>query len=111
MGTPPAASDTAGETVELNVAEASEALGVPATSLRERIKRGTHPGRLGANGFYLAAVPVGALRASGIEVTPRGAGEIAGVKRGTIKKRCRDGVYPNARNDGLGWSIPVTDLL
>jgi hypothetical protein len=98
------------KTVELNVGEAADVLGLTTASLRERIKRGTHPGRVGANGFYLASVGVEDLRRSGVALSPRGAAEVEGVKPGTIKKRCRDGVYPNARNDGLGWSIPATDL-
>jgi hypothetical protein len=97
-------------TVELNVGEAAHALGLTAASLRERIKRGKHPGRVGTNGFYLASVRLEDLRRSGIALSPRGAAEVAGVKPGTIRKRCRDGAYPNARNDGLGWSIPAADL-
>ena len=99
------------ELVELNVGEAASVLGVPASSLRERIKRGAHPGRVTETGFYLAHIPPDKLRKSGVELSPRGAAEVLGLRPATIKKRCKAGRYPSARDDGLGWKVPASDLL
>ena len=111
---PPAPRPTvplAGTMVELNIAEAAALLGLSATTLRERIKRGTHPGRVGSNGLYLADISLAELKESGIELSPRGTAEVLGLKPSTIKKRCKEGRYPNARHDGLAWTIPVADVL
>jgi hypothetical protein len=104
-------ADESDETVELNVGEAAAALRVTPSTLRERIKRGTHPGRVGSNGLYLAEVSLAALRESGVHLSPRGAAEVVGLKPATVKKRCKEGRYPNARHDGLAWTILATDLL
>lgn len=98
-------------TVELNVSEAAPLLGLSAASLREKIKRGGHPGRRGDSGFYLAEISGRTLRESGAELSPAGAAEVLGLRPSTVKARCRGGRYPNARNDGLGWSIPASDIL
>jgi hypothetical protein len=95
----------------LNVSEAAPVLGLSTATLRERIKKGTHAGRLGATGFYLAEVSSTQLRESGLDLSPRGAAEVLRLSPGTIKNRCKQGRYPNARNDGLGWRIPAADLL
>jgi len=53
-GHEPRQATTAAETVELNVGEAAAALGLSPSTLRERIKRGKHPGRVGSNGLWAA---------------------------------------------------------
>lgn len=111
--TPPAptAPPAHEERVELNVGEAAPILGLSPSALRAQIKSGRHPGRLGATGFYLAELSKAQLRQSGAELSPRGAAEVLGLRPGTVKSHCRAGRYPNARNDGSGWVIPVADLL
>ncbi len=98
-------------TVELNLSEASDILDLTPATLRAGIREGRRPGRVRDNGFYLAEIPVSTLRAGGTELSARGAAEVLGLKPGTIKKRCKAGRYPNAQNDGLGWTIPVEDIL
>jgi len=105
---PPPADD---DLVELNVSEAGPILGLSPASLREKIKRGTHPGRVGSNGLYLAALRRSTLRESGAELSPRAVAEVLGLKPSTIKRRCKAGQYPNARNDDYAWKIPIGDVL
>jgi hypothetical protein len=97
--------------VELNVAEAAPVLGLRAERLREEIKRGVRPGRRSERGFYLARLPKPLLRDSGAELSLRGAGELLGLKAGTVRGRCRQGRYPNARHTSAGWRVPASDLL
>ena len=97
--------------VELNVGEASSILGISAAILRGQIKRGTASGRVGENGLYLASLPRATVLESGAGLTLRGAAEVLGLKPSTIRSRCKAGLYANARNDGLGWTIPAGDVL
>jgi hypothetical protein len=66
---PHAADGDETDRVELNVGEAALVLDISPATLRDRIKRGAHPGRLGENGFYLAEIPRAQLRASDIDLS------------------------------------------
>jgi hypothetical protein len=96
--------------VELNVAEAAPILGVSATQLREAIKRGERPGRRTEKGFYLATLDAEVVRASGAQLSLRGAGELVGLRPGTIRRHCKQGSYPGARHEG-GWTVPAGEVL
>jgi hypothetical protein len=51
------------------------------------------------------------VRESNIELSPRGAALALGVSPDTIKRRCKQGAYPGASNEGWGWRIPIDALL
>jgi hypothetical protein len=102
--------EVARASVELNVLEAAPVLGLSPGSLRGAIRRGTRPGRRTDNGRYLAELDPEQLCASGIELTPRGAAEVLALRPATIRRRCKEGRYPNARDEGGGWRIPASDL-
>lgn len=40
------------------------------------------------------------------------AGKMLGLAPSTVAKKCRDKVFPNARQDGYGspWQIPISDI-
>jgi hypothetical protein len=86
-------------------------LGLQPESLRSAIKRGAFPGRRSETGFYLASLEREKLRQTNLPLTLRGAAEVLRRKPETLRRRCRDGRYPNARHDGGGWRIPAGDIL